>query len=321
MRARTALIVGSRGQDGRLLSGLLARRGYDWLGVARVTTDGTLPWDGPVDITSAAAVRLLVGALRPDEIYHLAAHHQSAETVASAGSDLLERSFAVNVLSLGHVLEAVRHGSPASRVFYAASSHVFGEPEGEPQDESTPLAPLSVYGITKAAGLMLCRTYRRSHGVFASAGILYNHESEHRLPHFVSAKIVDGAVAIRDGRSTELVLGNLDAEADWGWAPEYVDAMTRILALDTPDEFVIASGRRRSVRDFVACTFDALSLDWRRHVRDDRTLGVRAHRGLVGNADKLRTKTGWRAEVELPELVALLLRSRGITAAEGRAAR
>jgi GDPmannose 4,6-dehydratase len=308
--SRRALVVGSRGQDGRLLCRLLASRGYDWVGVARnATDDGGIGWSRVVDVTDAEQVDHLVAAVRPDEVYHLAAFHGSAES--DGGSEgALRDSLEVNVLSLGFLLEAIRRRASAARLFYAASSHVFGEPEVAPQDEETPLRPSTTYGVTKAAGLMLCRAYRAQHGVFAAAGILYNHESGLRAPEFVSSRIVDAALAIRKGGVSPLTLARLAASADWGYAPEYVEAMHRILQLERPDDFVVATGRSHSVAEFAAAAFAAVGLDWRDHVREDAARPVRSHRGLVGDPRRLEAATGWRARVVLPELASVLVRER-----------
>jgi GDPmannose 4,6-dehydratase len=308
-----ALIVGSGGQDGRLLSEFLAAKGYRILGLTRggMAVPG-LGGEGSVDITNAGEVLRLVDAVHPDEVYHLAAFHHSADSAPPAGTDLLRRSIDVNLLSLGHFLEALRQRAPAARLFYAASSQVFGEPAAEPQDETTPLAPTTIYGISKAAAVFLCRAYRRDHGFFASAGILYNHESIYRPAQFVSMKIVDGAIAVMRGERRELVLGDLGAEVDWGYAGEYVQAMHRILQLDGADEFVVATGRKHSVQEFAAIAFELVGLDWRKHVREARPGGSRRVHRLVGDPRKLRARAGWEAAVQLPELVRLLMRGRGI---------
>jgi GDPmannose 4,6-dehydratase len=315
---RRAIVLGSRGQDGRLLSGLLGGRGYHVVGIARGAVDGGLP-GGPtaVELTDPAAVDRLVGEVQPDEVYHLAACHGSSEATASDAAALLRRSLEVNTLSLGYVLEAIRTRSPATRLFYAASSHVFGHPSSSPQDEATPLAPTSAYGISKAAAVMLCRAYRATHGVFAATGILYLHESGLRGPGFLSSRLVDGALAVRRGVQSEVVVGRLAAEADWGYAPEYVDAMHRILQLERADDFVVATGRRHSVRDFAAEVFAAVGLDWARHVREEPGL-VPVHPPLVGDPRRLQHATGWRARVELPELARLLVRERGSGDGGGR---
>jgi GDPmannose 4,6-dehydratase len=314
---RSALIVGAAGQDGRLLSEQLSERGYRWLGLDRTLVQARgVGWEEPVDITVGAEVDRLVTSVQPDEIYHLAAFHSSAEESTAPGiADSFARSLAVNVQSLVNFLDAMRRSSPASRLFYAASSHVFGIPDQEPQDENTPMRPQSIYGISKAAGLQACGHFRREHGVFASCGILYNHESHYRPAQFLSARIIDGALAIAEGRAGQLVLGNLDARVDWGFAPEYVDAMQRILHLDAADDFVIATGRGHTVREFAELAFAVLGLDWKRYLREDPSRLGRRTSNLVGNAAKLKRLTGWEARVDLPDMVRRLLDARSRSSA------
>jgi GDPmannose 4,6-dehydratase len=216
----------------------------------------------------------------------------------------------VNTLGLNNVL-AVVAGSPAPkpRVFYAASSRVFGDPAGDVQDENTPMAPVCAYGISKTAGVHLCRYYRREHDVYVSTGILYNHESPLRPEHFVSKKIVRAAVRIRSGLERELVLGNLDARVDWGWAPDYVEAMHAILQLGWPDDFVLASGILHSVQEFVEIAFSAVGLNWREHVVERASIlkGHGAEKPLRGSSAKLTAATGWRSRVSFEEIVRIMV--------------
>jgi len=300
---RSAIIVGSNGQDGRLLTALLRSGGARTLGIGRGTIDPSgLTWDQPVDITRAAEVAAVVSALRPDALFHLAALHESSEESQAFDLDAIRARYEINFFSLLHCLEAIRAGSPATRLFFAASSHIFGAPDTEVQDEGTPIRPDSIYGMTKADGLLACRIYRAQHGLHASVGILYTHESPHREAKFLAMKIARAARRIRAGDPEPLVIGNLDAVIDWGWASDYVDAMRRIVALDTPGEFVIATGERRTVRDFVAAAFAAVDLDWRPHVREEAGILARPGRTRVGNPARLRAATGWIPTVGLEEI-------------------
>jgi GDPmannose 4,6-dehydratase len=207
-------------------------------------------------------------------------------------------------------LEAARVKSPKSRLFFASSSRVFGAPPSSPQDETTPLNPECVYGITKAAGQRCVRYYRQAHGLFAAAGILYNHESPLRAPAFVTTKIVRGAVAIRRGQQSKLVLGDLDAEADWGYAPDYVDAMRQILRLPAADDFVIASGASHTVRNFVEAAFGLVGLDWNAYVEvAPGLISGQRRSSLVGNTAKLTAATGWKPSVSFTELVRILVQA------------
>lgn len=311
---KSALIVGSGGQDGQLLLGRLRAENYRVLGIARESVQATHP--GPyakIDIHDAAQMRAVVTETRPDEIYYLAAFHHSAEQFpASDVAGLWQRSFDIHVGGLLNVLEAMRLHSPGSRLFYAASSLVFGDVGSEPQNELTPLRPKCVYGITKTAGLHCLRFYRDAHSLFAAGGILYNHESGLRAGHFVSQKIVRGALRIKRGEQQRLALGDLSARTDWGYAPDFVDAMRAILALDAADDFVVATGEAHSVQEFVEAAFGALGLDWKAHVDEEPALIARRRTGLRGDAAKLRKLTGWKPTLTFPQMVERLIEeSRG----------
>lgn len=294
-----ALIVGSAGQDGTLLTAHLRDRGYVVHGVTRPS----------FAIGDAVSVANLVGELQPAEIYYLAAFHHSSQDAPIDPLGLFERSVTVHVTALVHFLDAIRTRAPRARLFYAASSLIFGEVAESPQTESTPIAPTCAYGITKAAGLHICRHYRRTYGVHASTGILYNHESPLRHAKFVSKKIVTAARAIQRGTLDTLVLGDLSARVDMGYAPEYVDAMHRIVALDTPDDFIVATGEHHSIQELVEEAFGELGLDWRRHVREDRALITRTAPLRVGDPSKLTRATGWRATTRFAELARILVRA------------
>jgi GDPmannose 4,6-dehydratase len=262
----------------------------------------------PVDITNARQVSGLVKSFKPDEIYFLAAFHHSSEQKLKDEGDIFKKSFDVNVTALVHFLEGMRQHSPKAKLFYAASSHVFGNPSKGRQDESTPFHPVCIYGIAKAAGLHACRFFRDAYGLFASVGILYNHESPRRSSKFVSQKIVQTAIAIKKGKARHLVLGDLNAKTDWGYAPDYVEAMRRILQLSRPDDFVIASGRSHTVKDFVTIVFEQLGLDWEKYVRVNPALIHKKRKGsLEGNPRKLLSATGWKPKVSFDGMVGIMV--------------
>jgi GDPmannose 4,6-dehydratase len=245
---------------------------------------------------------------RPDEIYYLAAFHHSTEDVIElSAAELLRCSFDVHVLGLLNVLQAMEECCPSARLFYAASSHVFGAPESEWQDEKTPLLPISEYGISKAAGLQCCQLYRQQQGIFAATGILFNHESSLRKPSFLSQKIVRGALRAQRDPSFRLVLGDLETRVDWGYAPDYVEAMSRILQLPEAGDFVVASGELHTVREFAREAFAVLGLDWRRHVETDGHLLKKTPHPLRGDYARLRAATGWAPTVSFVELIARLV--------------
>ncbi len=295
---KTAVIIGSQGQDGRLLSEHLRTQGYTLIGI---------DVGSETDICDPVQVSDLVKKVRPAEIYHLAAYHQSSEGHSDEGLTSIHEFYRINVFSLLNCLEAIRISSPATRLFYAASSHVFGEPKQPLQNEETPLSPVSAYGITKTDGLNWCRSYRERYGIFASTGILYNHESPLRGPSFLSKKIMKGALDIRDGKAQKLILGNLSAEADWGYAPDYVEAMHKMLTIDRSSEFIVATGIRHTVQDFVEIAFGLLDLDWRQYVEENPSVIKRIEGARIGDAAKLKAWTGWKPKIDFREMVGLLL--------------
>jgi len=313
-----ALVIGSKGQDGRLLCGLLHRKGYSVYGVDHALSDRTQSFVNfsTLDVCDLQRLSKLIANLSPDEVYYLAAYHHSAEQPKPPGQ-VVALSLQVNTQGLNNVLAAIADSlTSKARVFYAASSRVFGEPAEDMQDENTPMAPACAYGISKAAGVNLCRYYRSEHDVYASTGILYNHESPLRPEHFVTKKIARAAVRISSGLERELVLGDLDARVDWGWAPDYVEAMHAVLQLDCPSDFVLATGILHSVREFVEIAFSIVGLNWQHHVVERRDLleGRRAGKTLCGNAARLRAATGWCPRVTFEEMVRIM-----VAAEEGKA--
>jgi GDPmannose 4,6-dehydratase len=307
---KLAFIVGAAGQDGTLLSQLLTRRSIPHLGLSRggirVPAGGML---APIDLGDAKAVEELVKTYSPSHVFYLAAHHHSSQDNLDEGqAELWRISLNVQVLGLVHFLEALRLYAPAARLFYAASSHVFGSSAPFPQTELTPLAPDNIYAIAKVAGMQACRYYRARQGPAASVGILYNHESIYRQDKFLSKKIIKGALAIKKGRQQELILGDLSAEADWGYAPDYVEAMVRILELPEAGDYIVATGELHTVREFVQIVFDQVGLEVAKHVVENRAL-VRPRQGrLVGDFGRLEKATGWRPTLSFEEMVRTLTR-------------
>ena len=263
---KNSLIIGASGQDGTFLTELLARRGDKVVGVDqnKIWSAPAENWDA-VDILNSQDVLALVKKTQPAECYYLPAFHHSAEDASLLPGDpqLFEKSHAIHVRGLIHFLHAIAQVSKHTRLFYAASSHVFGSPFKQPQDESTPLNPENVYGITKTMGIHCCRHFRSELGVFAAAGILYNHESQLRPANFLSQKIVRGVLAFQKDRTKKLVLGDLDAIVDWGYAGDYAEAMTRILGHATPEDFVVATGEPHTVREFLQIACEIAGVDWR----------------------------------------------------------
>ncbi len=306
---KTAVIVGSKGQDGRLLHELLTREGLRVIGLSRgeaSSSDGS--WSQPVDVSDPAAIQRLIKSTRPDEIYYVAAHHHSSEQQPEPPAELLRESEKVHLHGPINFLETIAQSGLPARFFYAASRLIFGTPKTDLLDENSPINPEEVYGVTKAAGLTACRDYRRNRGVFACAGILFNHESPLRQPYFLSRKIVKAARAIKAGGQVDLKLGDLNARLDWGYAPDYVEAMRRIVRHTEADDFVVATGELHRVDELVSAVFSRFGLDWRKYVRADPSI-LAAHRpAAAGDASKLRRATGWKPSVTFEQMVDGLLR-------------
>lgn len=290
-----ALIVGSAGQDGRILDTQLRARGVVVTGIDR----------GDVSLADREAVCVAVRACAPDAVYYLAAHHHSSEESADDDVVVLRESLDVHVHGLAHVLDALRE-TPA-RLFHAASSHVFGRPGVPLQNEATPRMAINVYGMTKSLGMDLVRHYRDAHGVHASSGILYNHESVLRGESFVTTRLVRGArqaaAARARGEILRIEVGSLSAVVDWGWAPDYTDAMQRIVQADTPDDYVVATGVAHSVGDFARIAFAAVGLDAGDHVVEQAGRVKKPSATLVGDASKLRGRLGWSPSVTFEDMV------------------
>ena len=294
------VIIGHNGQDGRLLTESLKKSGHHVIGIGR----------GDLDLLNAEAVQKFLQKERPDSLYYLAAYHHSSEDLVKISDlELFRHSVEINLQGVISFLEGIRLGSPNTHLFYAASSHIFGQPENSPQTENTPFHPQNVYGISKAAGVEACRYYRRTHGIHASCGILYNHESNYRSEKFVSQKIIRSALAISREESDRLILGDLNAEIDWGYAPDFVEAMIRIVALDKADDFIIATGETHTVIEFVEIAFNELGLNWQSYVEVNSALLTKSQSKLVGDSSKLKAATGWQPTLNFKEMVLLLLKT------------
>lgn len=309
---KTCLVIGASGQDGTFLVDLLARRGDKVIGVDqnKIWSAPAENWDA-VDILKKEQVLSLVKRTQPAECYYLPAFHHSAEDASLSSGDpqLFERSYAIHVRGLIHFLHAIAQSSKHTRLFYAASSHVFGSPSIQPQDESTPLNPENVYGITKTMGIHCCRHFRLDLGVFAAAGILYNHESRLRPAQFLSQKIVRGVLAFQKDQSKRLVLGDLNAVVDWGYAGDYAEAMARILGHTAPEDFVVATGEPHTVGEFLQIACEIAGVEWRECAVTDASLLKKKTVRLVGDSGKLRRLTGWQPQVSFHEMIEIMLKA------------
>ncbi len=308
MSARRALVTGAGGQDGTYLAESLLERGYEVVGVVRDASHPLDHLDGvelvEADLLDQAALARLLHAHRPDEVYNFA----SPSFVPRSWEHPVETAefAAVGVTSL---LEAIRAVDDGIRVYQASSSEIFGDPAEVPQSESTPLAPVTPYGVAKAYGHFIIGSYRRRYGLHASAGILYNHESPRRPESFLPSKVAHAVARIAKGDVGALQLGDLDAQRDWGYARDYVEAMGLMLQQDEPGDYVVATGELHTVRELVEVAFSHVGLDWQDHVRVDESLkrGQAELHHLVGDASKARERLGWAPTVTFEELVALLV--------------
>ena len=307
---KKAVIVGIFGQDGQFLCNHLEKNGYVVTGIGRNKVySSNQSWDKLIDIGEKDDVAYLIKKLQPDEIYYLAACHHSSEDIKEDFSQLLKSSYLVNVFSYINFLESIVEYSKTTRIFYAASSHIYGDSIEEIQDETTKFSPISIYGITKLDGLLLSRYFRSKHRLHSSVGILYNHESHLRHPNFVSRKIVKAAVEIKKGIRDELILGDLNAQIDWGYAGDYVDAMYQIVNHKEPEDYIIASGKIIELVDFVQIVFRELGITWRKFVKEDKSLLKRIFTATYcGNPAKLISATGWKPTTDLDDLAKIMVK-------------
>ena len=307
---KRAIIVGCNGQDGRILYEFLLEKNYKLLGIARDMVRSTEPgWTEPIDIKEQNNVSNVVYSFNPDEIYYLAAFHHSSEDVWSDDVQLFTESFEVNTLSLINFLDSMKKCAGNTKLFYAASSYMFGTPPEGVQNQTASFNPNSIYGISKTAGVYSCRFYRDNYEIFASVGILYNHESPLRAPKFVSRKIIRAAIAIKNKHQDNLVIADLNAKADWGYAPDYVEAMHTILQLDSPGDFIVSTGATHTVLDFIEEVFGHLDLDWKKYVVENPDLVKRNNKhNRQRNIQNLRSVTAWRPKVGFKELIRIMVR-------------
>jgi GDPmannose 4,6-dehydratase len=313
-QAKRALITGITGQDGSYLAELLLEKGYEVHGMVRRSSTETFQRLEGIrdDITLHTGdlldQRSLVDVLRacsPEEIYNLAA---MSFVAASWSQPVLTAEFTATGVT--RMLEAMREAAPEARFYQASSSEMFGKVLEVPQRETTPFYPRSPYGVAKCYGHFITVNYRESYDLFAASGILFNHESERRGLEFVTRKVTHAAAAIKLGRQQELALGNLDAERDWGYAKDYVEAMWLMLQHDEPDDFVIATGEAHSVRELVDVAFDQVGLDPSEYVRTDpRFLRPAEVEHLVGDPSKAREKLGWEPHTSFEDMVRLMVDS------------
>jgi GDPmannose 4,6-dehydratase len=316
--ARRALITGITGQDGSYLAEFLLNKGYEVHGVIRrASTFNTHRIDHIYVDPHAPNARLflhygelldgsglagLLSEVEPDEVYHLA-----AQSHVKVSFDQPEYTGETTGLGTTRILEAIRQLGLGCRFYQASSSEMFGS-SPPPQSESTPFQPVSPYGSSKLYAFWAVRNYREANGLFAVNGILFNHESPRRGETFVTRKITRAVARIRAGLDQHLWIGNMDAVRDWGYAPEYVEGMWRMLQVDTPEDFVIATGVGNSVREFLELAFGQVGLDWEKYVRfDERYLRPAEIDTLIGDASKAESRLDWKPQVSMPDLVKIMV--------------
>lgn len=315
---KTALITGITGQDGSYLAELLLEKGYQVHGVIRRVASDDLSrrlWRihhlldhiqlHPASMESYASLIHVVQRIQPDECYHLAAQSFVANSFEDEFSTMN-----TNINGTHYVLSALKECAPHCKFYFAGSSEMFGNAPEAPQNESTPFCPRSPYGISKVTGHQLTVNYREAHNLYATSGILFNHESPRRGYEFVTRKITYGVARIKHGLANELKLGNLSARRDWGFAGDYVEAMWMMLQQPTPGEFVIATGQSHSVQEFVEKAFQAADLNWRDYVKtDERFFRPAEVYQLIGDASRANKKLGWSPKVSFEQLVSMMVES------------
>ncbi len=315
---KKALITGITGQDGSFLTELLLEKGYEVHGlVRRVALEDPSHHltriqhlQGKIilhaaSLESYASLFQVIQRVQPDECYHLA-----AQSYVSYSFDDEFSTINTNISGTHYMLSAVKEVAPGCKFYFAASSEMFGKVVETPQRESTPFYPRSPYGISKVAGFYLTRNYREAYNLFACNGILFNHESERRGYEFVTRKITSKVARILKGLDHELQLGNLDAQRDWGYSPDYVNAMWLMLQQPEPDDYVIATEETHSVREFVSHAFDLVGLDWEKYVVVNPELYRPAEVHLLcGDATKARKVLGWQSKVRFEDLVKIMVQA------------
>ena len=317
--SKKALITGITGQDGSFLAELLLDKGYEVHGLIRRSSNfntqridhiyqdrhekGVNLFLHHGDLSEGSRLSRLIGEIRPDEVYNL-----GAQSHVRVSFDTPEYTFDIVATGSLRLLEAMASQVPNSRFYQASSSEMFGKVAEIPQSETTPFHPRSPYGCGKVAAFNLTRNYREAHNLHANNGILFNHESERRGETFVTRKITRAATRIKVGLQDKIYLGNLDAKRDWGYAKDYVEAMWIMLQQDEPDDYVIATGKTNTVKDFLIAVFDELDLNWEKHVEFDATYMRPSEVDLLlGDPTKAKKQLGWEAKTSFEQLVKIMV--------------
>jgi GDPmannose 4,6-dehydratase len=309
---KRALITGITGQDGAYLARFLLEKGYEVHGMVRRSSSENFERIAEIreqlqlhqaDLLDQLSLVRLLERTQPAELYNLAAQ---SFVPTSFEQPLLTGEF--TALGVTRLLEAIRQVNPTIRFYQASSSEMFGTVQEEPQRETTPFWPRSPYGVAKVYGHWITVNYRESYGIYACSGILFNHESPWRGKEFVTRKITDAVARIKLGCQDRLQLGNLDAERDWGFAGDYVRAMWLMLSQETPDDYVIATGKKHTVREFAEMAFSHVGLNWEKYVEVNPAFYRPADvHTLCGDATKARQALGWTPSVSLAEIAGMMV--------------
>ena len=309
---KRALVTGITGQDGSYMAELLLSKGYEVFGVVRRTSSRNLERIEHIqdqvqlesaDLLDLSSVMSLLQRIKPHEFYNLA-----AQTFVPASWEQPVLTGEITALGVTKMLEAIRLVDPAIRFYQASSSEMFGKVQAVPQNERTPFYPRSPYGVAKVYGHWITVNYRESYGMFACSGICFNHESPRRGSEFVTRKITETAARIKLGMATELRLGNLEARRDWGFAGDFVEAMWLMLQQEEPEDYVIATGVTRSVREMARIAFEHIGLNYEDYViLDPRFVRPAEVDMLVGDSSKAAQQLNWRSKVSFEELIAMMV--------------
>ncbi|MDT4967656.1 MAG: GDPmannose 4,6-dehydratase [Acidobacteriota bacterium] len=320
---KRALITGITGQDGSYLAELLLGKGYEVFGLVRRSSSISRPRIDHLlyqasgvsgeesarleliygDMNDSISLARIIHDIQPDEVYNLA-----GQSHVRVSFEMPEHTASIDGLGPLRLLEAIREAKPAARFYQASTSELFGNSEISPQNEQTPFRPRSPYAVSKLFAYWMTINYREAYGIFAVNGILFNHESPRRGENFVTRKITLGAARIKAGLQDKLVLGNLDARRDWGFARDYMEAAWLMLQQSTPDDYVIATGEAHSVSEFLEEVFSYLDLDWRQYVETDpKYLRLTEVNAVRGDAGKARSALGWTPRTSFRELVRMMV--------------
>ena len=310
---KTALITGINGMDGSHLADFLLEKGYKVYGVERRSSSknriNTKHLEGKItflqgDLTDQNSLFRCLKESNPDEVYNLA-----AQSFVGESWNTPEHTSEVTGLGVLRILEAIREFNPKIKFYQASSSEMFGRMVENPANEKTPFYPRSPYGVAKLYGHWITKNYRESYNIFACSGILFNHESERRGIDFVTRKISDGVARIKLGLADHILLGNLDAKRDWGYAPDYIEVMWLMLQQDTPDDYVIATGDTRSIREFLDEAFKCVGIEeWEPYIKIDPQFMRPAEVDILrGNYSKAKSQLGWEPKTNFNELVKIMI--------------